>query len=396
MSNLSIFGLPAQLHSLRLSAMIIVFWGVVKFIKNNHIAYFDKNNPTYRSWVSYVKVIIALFIYSILLMILIGKGDGFTFFDCMLNIVLFTLPVTWAFTKIFDNVSQFMHVLLFVGILQSLIIIYCLLDDSFALFLDLTFNVSETDYTAVHRGGYAGGLGCITAPGVIKYSTGLIACVYLYVRDNKVRYFIIFTVFAILSSMIARTGILIDIACLVAIVLSQNNVRKFAMFLIVLCAIIVVICTILSSGNLDSFLSERYARVMNLQETGVKEGFFNHYFNGEDTSFPPLNFDMILGTGVVSGKSANGYIINVDGGPLRVYSAVGIIFFILVYYFLLKQLIRIPNFLTTKAAKITMRLYMVILLISDFKEITFFVVYTMCIFYTCALLFSKDNKIYIQ
>lgn len=82
-----------------------------------------------------------------------GQGTGHTFLDVMMNIALFSLPICWAYTRLFANAESFMYVLFYVGVVQSFVIIFCVFDEAFATFLDLTFNQSESDYTAIHRGG---------------------------------------------------------------------------------------------------------------------------------------------------------------------------------------------------------------------------------------------------
>lgn len=396
--NLSFLGIPDQLHSLRLSAVAFVIYAIIKSLVVFGTSFKKINGQTVatRSYRSYCFLCFILFAYGYLLNLAIGVKEGNSFYDTMLNIVLFTLPVIWALTIIFDTTEEFMRVLLFVGIAQSFFIILCFIDKSFASYVDLTLNYSENEYFDSHRSGYAGGIGCITAPGVIRYSTGILACVYMYLKKHRSTYLFIFTIFAILSSMIARTGLLIDFVALLFIVRSNKNINQGVFFIVTSCIIVFILYYLVSSGKYNMFLSERYARFTILEEEGIEEGFFANYFYGEDMVIPPLKWETIGGIGMISGKSANGYSVNVDGGPLRIYASIGIVFCIFVYFFLIKELIKNSRKSKIEWNRQTLWLYFCLLLISDFKEITFFVVYPMAIFYSLSILIYKEEKQFIR
>lgn len=204
----------------------------------------------------------------------------------------------------------------------------------------------------------------------------------LILKKRNPFYLLSFIVFAILSSMIARTGILIDAVCLLFLLKGVRGSNQTSLFIVFGVLMFFLNYLVISSGKYDVLLSERYQRVNMLQETGLKKVFFDHYFKGEDTEFPPLNADMFLGTGIVSGKSGNGYIINVDGGPLRLYSAIGMFFCIFIYVFIFLQLRKIAKSVQEDNNRLVLWLYMCVLLLGDFKEMTFFhSVFVMYIFH---------------
>lgn len=384
--KLSTFGMPEQLISPRLAAICFLVFGFLFFFHN-----LRKSNSLYSPYTTkefrkYVIIMLLLAGYGLILYMTIGVKEGDSFLVTMANICLFSIPVTWILTKIFRGIDDFMIFLVLVGIAQSVIIIICLVDNSFAALLDLTFNDT---YSPNLRGGYAGGLSCIAAPGVIRYSVSILAVCYLYVKYKKVYLLLLFSVFAVLATMIARTGVIIDLICIVFMIACSANSKMLLRLLIPAFLIVMVVYLILDTGDYNEFLSERYRRMSDLKESGVRNSFFDGYFSG---SYIPLELETLFGVGVVSGKSGNGYLVNVDGGFLRIYSAIGPILSICVYAYLYRTILKTSSIFTRKTEKYFMWLFFVFFVIADFKEITFFLVYPMCIFFVSAILMEREQS----
>lgn len=152
MFNLSYLGFPLQLHSQRVAAIILIIYGVI--CNNSKTINNFQSEAREIGLTKYVLFCIVLLCVGLLQIQFIGIQSGSSFFDTMLNICIFTIPTIWSITKIFNNVNQFMRVLIYVGLLQSLFIVFSLINESFALFLDMTFNdVLGGDYSSGHRGG---------------------------------------------------------------------------------------------------------------------------------------------------------------------------------------------------------------------------------------------------
>lgn len=384
--KLSTFGIPEQLISPRLAAICLMAFGLLFFFKQ-----IRKKNTKYSPMASkefrkYALIMLLLTGYGYLLYMSIGIREGDSFFVTMANICLFTLPVIWILTKIFKNIDDFFITLVLVGVVQSVLIIICLIDKSFAALLDFTFNDT---YSPNLRGGYAGGLSCIAALGMIRYSVSILAVCYLYIKYKKVYLLLLFSIFAVIASMIARTGVIIDLICIVFIVACSANSKMLLRLLIPAFLIALVVYLILDTGNYNEFLSERYSRMSNLKETGLRKNFFDGYFSG---SYIPLEFETLFGVGVVSGMSGNGYLVNIDGGFLRIYSAIGPILSICVYAYLYRTILKTSSIFARKSEKYFMWLFFAFLVIADFKEITFFLVYPMCIFFVSAILMEREQS----
>ena len=384
--KLSTFGVPEQLISPRLAAICFIIFGFLFFFHNLRIRNRIYSPHTSKEFRKYVIIMLLLAGYGLILYITIGIKEGDSFLVTMANICLFSIPVTWILTKIYRGIDDFMISLVLVGIAQSVIIITCLVDNSFAALLDFTFNDT---YSPDLRGGYAGGLSCIAAPGVIRYSISLIAVCYLYVKYKKVYLLLLFVFFAVIVTMIARTGVLIDVICTVFIIACSANSKVLIRLAIPTILIVFVLYLLVDSGNYSDFLSERYNRMNELKESGLRRSFFDGYFSG---SYIPLELETLFGVGVVSGRSGNGYLINVDGGFLRIYSAIGLIFSICIYAYLFRMILKTSSFFVDRMKKYYIWLFFVFFAIADFKEITFFLVYPMCIFFVSAILMEREQS----
>ena len=384
--KLSTFGIPEQLISPRLAAICLIVYGLLFYFKQIRIKNTKYSPLSSKEYRKYALIMVFLTGYGYLLYMSIGIREGDSFFVTMANICLFTLPVIWILTKIFKNIDDFFIALVLVGVAQSILIIICLIDKSFAALLDMTFNDT---YSPNLRGGYAGGLSCIAALGLIRYSVSILAVCYLYVKYKKVFLLLLFSVFAVLATMIARTGAIIDIICIVFIVASSANNKILLRLLIPTFLIVLIVYLILDTGDYNEFLSERYSRMSDLKETGLRKNFFDGYFSG---SYIPLELETLFGVGVVSGLSGNGYLVNIDGGFLRIYSAIGPILSICVYAYLYRSILKTSSIFARKSEKYFMWLFFVFFVIADFKEITFFLVYPMCIFFVSAILMEREQS----
>lgn len=382
--RMEVIGLPSQMHSTRIGAIGLCLLGLFSVKRDIKTVY------TVVGVYKYLFLCLLLLLYSIILITFKGKGIGLHFSDAILNNLIFTIPVIWALSNIFHDIESFFSVLISVGVIQSVFIIICLIYEPFQIILDHTFNNvdSETHNVLILRSGYAGGLGCITSTGVIRYTTSLFATSYLYVKKEKSRYFFLFVLFAIMNSMIARTGLLMDLLFLFYILFSRNNGKKMATYLLSLCIVCGALYLIVNSGQYDSFIEERFHRYTNLEENGLKEDFFSGYFSGE---IPAIQNNLLIGTGLQSGVATDGTVVHIDGGFLRTYSAVGLFFTLVIYAFFLRVMIKNMKSQKNKADKIFMFFILLFILIAEFKEMTLFIVWPLTIYFTIAVLLYKTS-----
>lgn len=259
-------------------------------------------------------------------------------------------PITFAFSEflnflivgglalffvlnIFKNTDDFMTILFIVSLFQAIIIILKLLVPSFSSFIDNSINSNQYfDYTYLKENGYYGGIFCITSTGSMSLSCGIIACVYRIIKKQAVL-FNILCLFAVCfaCSLTARTGVLLSLLAvtflMVFSIFKKNENRKkqnrilLSLVIIFICLVLVIV--IFRSGD---YLSSLFTRLLNTNLYGLDATFFSAYFQTRpnDIGIPPISIETIVGTGIISGVSNFGTIINVDGGFLRMYCGIEI------------------------------------------------------------------------
>lgn len=387
--DFSFFGLPPILHSSRLSAIIIVLWAFFTPKTFKKLKAFGLAGRYYKKT---LYLFVGVFIYSLFVLSVQGIGQGEHIVVNLINFFLFSVLPTFALLQIFDNEKDFFRVLLWVGIIQTFFIWLCLVNPSFKLTIDATLN-KALEFERF-RGLYAGGVGCITAPGLLRYATGIFACVFFILNTRKWYYYLLFTLLCLTGSMIARTGVLIAIIALLTIMvffISNFRLKSIIQSTIII-AFIVAILSVVIIQNAD-FFEERFSRLFSLIEYGVQDSFLEGYFEGEDTVIPPLNSDTILGIGVTSGISGNGVRINVDGGYIRLYAALGlpiaIVFYFLLYLFMTKVAISQSE----KRQRFSLFFLVVCIVVGEFKEYYILNHYIILIFFVASCLMQRESLV---
>lgn len=366
-ANLSFLGLPSQLHSSRLSVILLVVSASIIVLKNNNRGRFSVFSMS--SVITTLRLFVFLLFYGLIISLLIGFGEGDNIVVTLLNYFILAIPSFWAFSKIFHTADEFIKILFYVGVIQSVFVLLSVLSPSFATALYLTVNVSDNiDYQfADLLDNYAGGIGCITSSGVVRYSTGMAACVYLYLKKKSPVYLLCFTFMSVIAAMIARTGLLYVITGVIFIMVGSLKSRSFLKVVLAIGIVGILSINLLTDERYKDFFHDRYARFEILKDDKGKS-FFENYFHGEDTRVPPLNFETFFGTSILSGESGNGYVVNVDGGPLRLYSAVGVLMCLVFYWVFFKVMLKTAKYTYNQELKLFLILLMICFVIAELKE----------------------------
>lgn len=397
--NFEVFALPTFITSRRVVVLLLIILLMFRSIaKNGRIRTSLLTNESVRSICKEQLVLqIVLLCYSVLLIMAIGSGEGEKITADIIKYICFSVLPIYLFYMYFNNLKQMMGALMVVTIIQTLIIIACLISPNFANSLDHTFASGETlEYITSHRSMYAGGLSCITAPGAFKYSLGIIACVYFILEQKKTVYLIPFFVFSVVIVMIARTGLILAALGAVVVLYEPIKAKKFSYFLkagVSILAIIAMGIALLYIFDLGEFFTNRLKRLILLFENGVKKEFFDYYFNGENigNKYVKINADTFWGIGITSGVAGNGVEVNVDGGFLRLLAALGVPMCSIFYLVFISFVFRMQRHVTTMGVKYTMLFFAIILLAAEFKEYTIYAQYMSCILFTCYALDSKKE-----
>ena len=393
--NLEVFRLPAWFHSVRLSALMLYILFGIHLLMETSIK--ERQSEGLRFYKSQIILHVFLFIYMLFLYFAIGIREGDHMVVILLNFFFIRLiPIYFCF-KMFKSLDELMYIVLAATLLQTVFIWISLLFPSLGTIIDLTFNAS--DEFIAHRVGYAGGLGCITAPGYLRYSLGQIACFYLFTRKNKSLYIILSLLLLVTGTMIARTGLfvgLIVVLFMILYTLSKKGGKGIISIGIVSLVLIAVASVLLSNSEVFSFFSERYTRMTSLAEESQDSGFFNssffdNYMHGEGSVLPEFSFATIIGTGVPSGTAGNGVKVNIDGGYLRLYVAYGFILAVFFYFYLYRSMIKVARKEKNKEIRYTLILIIVILILAEYKEWAFYSSPFIWLFSVFAILAAKER-----
>lgn len=397
--NFEVFGLPTAITSRRVSILLFIFLLIFKSIIHNDGKLYVTMpiGGVAKSLRNHVFIQVLLLLYSLLIIFVVGTGQGNSIAVDIVQYVLFSLFPIILFYNYYDDFDCFMRAILNVTIAQTIIIILCLCSPNFAYALDHTFATGETlEYITSHRSGYAGGLACITAPGAFKYSLGLIACVYFLLNKQKMRYLIMYFGFSVIVTMISRTGLFIAIVGFLIIlwytVRSRNSTLLFKMGLS-------TIFMLLAAGfvfylfDMHVFFNSRLQRLFALFENGFKAEFFDYYFSGESIGnvYVDVNYKTFWGIGITSGTSGNGVYVNVDGGFLRIIAALGVPMAIIFYLSFAVVLYRLQRNIGSKLHKSIMLFFISVLLMAEFKEYTIYTQYMPCILFASYVLAEKHT-----
>ena len=336
---------------------------------------------------------IILLVYSFLLIALYGMGNGLNISTQLINIFLFGFTALWAWNRIFDSFDDIMRTLLYVGILQAFFICLCLAIPSFSSMLDITLNATEErDFfeMQMRRDYYAGGVGCIAAPGMIRYSVSMVAAVYVYCKRKNLLNLALYIYLGIVGTMIARTGLVMFAVSLVFLLIMATKNKRFISTSLLLILFSILLVNMVDTGKYDSFISERFKRYISLSEDRGEE-FFTEYFSGENTMIPPLNSGTFWGGGLLSGTSGNGYTVHVDGGFLRLYAAIGVLGVMAFYFFNIKYMYKASSNIKERNVKLTCLLFLLILLIGETKENVLIMGWSVSLYYVSVLCAYKSQ-----
>lgn len=387
--NFSVFSLPTLLTSRRIAVVILVFY-----------TFFIKRGESRINLLSSVKLInkyifflTGLLIFGCFLIVFIGRGTGTHITDCLIRLLLFGIVPIYCFSRVFSNVDEFMRVILYATLIQAIIIVICLINPVWSLALDNVFVVEDQAVRVErYRLGYAGGLACITAPGCLRFSMGLIACLYFCLKKKTLIYMVLFFFLGFVATMIARTGLFLSSVGLLILIWQSmrfDHVSSLKMILIILVTSFLLIFFMKYIDITEYFGFDRLLDLF--YGTGGKD-FKEGYFNGNDTSYPSLSDNLFVGNGIISGIGDDGVRVNVDGGYIRVFSALGfsccLIFYLVTFGFLIKLMHCCQN----KTLQNTLLYFILIILLGEFKEFTLFEQYMLCLFGSMAVICQESQK----
>jgi hypothetical protein len=389
--NFSAFGLPTLITSRRVAVFALLFIVILRNMFTGHPLFprvFDRG-VVYKSYRSILILHIFLFLYAAFLIFTWGRGVGENIFDFIIKFLLFGMLAVWGFVQLFDSLEDLMRVLLSCTILQSVVILYCVVHPSMGELIDMIF-VQEGALD--HRSGYAGGIACITAPGLFRFTMGMIASAYFVIKKKSSLYLILYLFLTFIGSMIARTGLFIGLLGLIVILVNYSSQHKTSRVILTVFGTFIIIIIGAYIFRQTNFLELfEFERMKDLLAGDGGGAFFHGYFAGETTAVPPLSWETIVGTGMTSGISGNGNKVNVDGGYLRLYVAYGLVLAIYFYIFMFRRLIKVNRHFVDPDIRNLFLFFTGIVILGEYKEFTIYEQYILCVYFVIAFLAEKTH-----
>ena len=394
--NLSSWGLPTVFTSRRiavLAALIcVVFIGRGKLVFREYM-----RGASY----SYKKIMLLqafLLFYSGMLIIVIGRGEGDHIFYILIRFFYMVGVGVFAFHGLFADKDEFLKCILYATMVQVGFILLFVLFPQLQAACDLFTGESLTNAGLSQRG-YRTGFACSTSMGVLKMTPALGSCIYFYLKNKNSGnvYMICLLLITVSATIVARTGLLMGMIAVLVILIGSGKAKTGGAFkaLSAVLIVLVVAMFIIYALNLDDLFAGAFERLIRLRDEGIYGDFFSIYFGqieGSKTIVPPITIKTIIGTGITSGISGNGVAVNVDGGYVRMYVAVGLPLAILFYLIIIKNLIK-PIRNLKNAAFMFLMIYMFIyLLLGEFKEFFINNGFAICIIFTLWFLHYKEER----
>lgn len=381
-----------QLTTIRIAAVIIFIWALSlnNFCLKIHIGGKDADI----SFGKYILLNTFLLVYTTLLLLVWGKGSGYTVPNIYLNILFVSIPIFYGCKNVFHDIDEFMQALLVISLVQSVIIFASLMSPNVYSWIRTSFYYNssfELSGQLSSMRGYALGISCFTSKGAIKLSLGLIASIYFILkRKETIKYLIMFGVISVATIAVARVGFFFSLISLVLIFYFWfvNKSRKLEKVLLSIFGLSIAVITFVRVFDVTEFISEVFWRLQVLFDQGIGL-FFDSYFHGQTTVIPPLSFITFVGTGIWSGESGSGLVINADGGFFRTYFALGLIVAI-IYYLLFVAIIFKGIKKIRGADRVVCILFILFIIMGEVKEPLLFEWYYQTILFIAISLYEKS------
>lgn len=352
-------------------------------------------------WKSEIVFQFFLLAYSLILILFIGTGKGSTLTEEIINFLVVSTIALYSMQVVIHSVEELMKILLIITVLQSIIVIAGLVSPSVGTVIDgLSINQTHVywTYTYYRSMGYPGGLACVAAKGSLQMSLGCVASYYFICNKKHVlKYWFLFGLIAVAMTAVARTGLILSLLVFFLIVIEKLGHQKSRYCLLVLTGVVLGVAFVVILMGGKQFLAERlgasFARVNDLFARGIYNSFLRYYVYSPSTTIPPVTWKTIVGTNILSGTSGNGVTVNVDGGFLRMYAALGIPLTMVFYVFQVLIMIKAKNLVKGKVLKRICLIFIFIMFLGEFKEFYFYLRYLIVIFFAFVYLSETEESI---
>lgn len=363
--SVSFPGLPSRVLSRRLAAIVFFVFAIIK----NGGVYKHHTTTAVKEYSWFIKLHLALLLVSGITIVWIGAGEGKSIISSYLETVVFGTIAFYGIVHSFDSNEDFMKSVLLVSTIQCGVIISGTLSATFlsALIRFADSQIWDLEHMASY--GYAIGFGCMTSTGVFKLSLGLVATDYCIAKNknNIGLNILLFLLISVTMIAVARTGfvlIILALLALVAIILKANPVKSLKILAAILIAFGIILLLLLST-EIETYFTTIFKRLLITVEDNSWGEFFDLYIGSETTIIPRIGF---WGELIISGTSGLGNQINVDGGFIKVFFAMGIPLAVFFYIFVSYLSLSIKRREYSFDSCVILFLFFAILMMGEFKE----------------------------
>lgn len=312
----------------RISCIIAVISLLVNYKKLKAIYYIINKRNLVKVFFLFSVCTILTIIYSIGVV----KDDSFTYFEpwFFLNFLIYVFLFALYCVVEFKNVKSFLFVYSICFIIQAVFVYWAVIDTNMRLILyDLFYFGDDRFEKTIVNGSRIMGINLCGADGSVVCSTSIVLLTYCYLKEyiNILKYFLLSAVFLFMTLFIGRTGILIELLCIIYASLFRKDSNRILVFSVIF--ISVVLLGLILSETLSNTDSGEYLKkwMFSTFTSDAREGTLR----GINRELPPFSSEFIVGSMVMVGKTSSGIIIDSDSGYIRLYASLGIIGSILFY-----------------------------------------------------------------
>lgn len=387
------FGLPTWFTSRRLSLILML----IVAISNGKFRVISQIVTSQKSVVNIIMLHVFLLSYSVVILLIAGWGIGEHILIHIIKFLIIAIFGAEVFCNFFDNLDEMFKALVVVTTIQAIFIISFLFFGPIQQVIDNFIGMGDI-YLKFRSSGYATGIACVAAMGVLRMTPGIAACIYyiLYDKAHSGKWIILFSFLALSAIMLARTGLII-VGLGLFVLLNRARKESGRLFVKIICGLLMLslltICSIYFF-NLEDKILIFLSRTIRLLNKGLGDDFFITYFGkgtNSSTVFPELTWKIFLGTGIMRGTSGNGVQIHADGGYICLLVGYGIPIALFFYVFMFKNMYRSLERLENKNFKTVMFFMLVYIFIGEAKEFFIYDNFAISIFFSLLLLYDKDK-----
>lgn len=224
----------------------------------------------------------------------------------------------------YDTFSDFLYTWLFFIVIEAFLIYAAVVNDSLRMFLYAISYVGDGRFdSTIEAGTRIMGLGIYASDGSLTMSTGVIALIFLKLRNkiNDICFFVCNIIIFSATMFIGRTGVLVEIFLMISYVILSRRMRfSIIWFLLAIMVVPLMISFLLGHLSMDSsdHLMEWMLGAFSEEDqigtlqTATRSGLqMNEYF--------------LFGNGGLMRGTFDGYRYNSDSGYLKMLTAIGVI-----------------------------------------------------------------------